>query len=101
MGWIGSGIKLIRSYELDGLRKSPNENNLDLVSPLIIPSNQDNSLQFYTSHQTDASKVDLRVFAYGENGLRNGKRKKSIKTFSGRPNLINQLLPAFKAQTEF
>jgi hypothetical protein len=101
VGWIGLGIKLIRNYELDGLSKSQNENNLDLVSPLIIPSKQDNTLEFYTSHPTDAYKVDLRVFAHGENGLRNGKSKKSIKTFSGRPNLIYQLLPAIMALSEF
>lgn len=45
--------------------------------------------------------VDLRVFAFGEDGIRNAKFKTSIKVFSGRPNLINQLLPAILVLSEF
>lgn len=102
MGWIGLGTRLIRKYDLDGLSTDQkNVNSLNILTPLIRPSKQENPLIFYTSHPTDIYKVDLRVFAKGEDGIRFGKNRKDIKKFTGRPILINQLLPAIVVVSEF
>lgn len=51
-------------------------------------------LVFWTQHREHPVEVDLREFANGKR--EDEKRRSSEKSFSGRPGMIQQLLPAIK-----
>lgn len=71
-----------------------------VVQPLAIVS--EDPLRFWTHHPTENALIDLHVFAEGEShnpAPRGGGKWNG--PFSGRPELIAELAPAFQAQSMF
>lgn len=81
----------IRKNNKDHLKEHA---RVELVTPeLLTLPNHENPLKFWTHHSTENTLVDLTVFA-------NGDLKPQHKApFTGRPQLILQLVPAIEAVT--
>jgi hypothetical protein len=78
----------IRRYEKDHLREHA---GVELaMQQSISPPEPEDTLCFWTLHETENTLADLRIFAQGESGKR-------VTHFSGRPHLIRQLTPAIRA----
>lgn len=70
---------------------------VQMVGPeRVEPPTFDDPLVFWTLHPKTPSPVDLRPFATGQDRDPRKGNRKGFKAFSGRPELLMQLLPVLK-----
>lgn len=90
----------IRRHKKDHLRElSP---ALAEVPTAVLHPAEEDALVFWTKHE-HPTRVDLHVFADGEDGAPDGTRvlSKPAKPFTGRTVLIEELAPALRAMLEY
>ena len=94
------GMVSIRKHNKDHshLKISIDESGASDSGPILRPE-FDDPLRFWTLHE-DPTLVDLNPFKDGQAEARNGKNNWR-GSFNGRPQLVDEMAPAFRALTEY